>query len=172
MFSFSLYTTIYLFRHGDTYQTKNKLPYKDQAVSATIIPESEEYLKKIGNYLKDKDIQYAVTSEFPRCMQSAKVVGKQLGINFSIDKRLNEYDPIYLPGESEKHFQERVDSFLSEIQRKKFSSVVICTHGAVISFIKHKLINTKAQWNSLDYPAPGILLIISGEKVASYDFRT
>jgi broad specificity phosphatase PhoE len=171
MFNKPLHVSFYIFRHGDTYQTKNRLPYKDKAISAPIIPEASEYLKKLGNYLKEKNIEYAVSSAFPRCVQSVKIVGKQMGMTFFLDVRLNEYDPPNLPGESEEHFKNRLYSFLSQIQEKKFTSVAICTHGSVISFLKHKLTNTISQFDSLDYPAPGILLTIKNGETTVHDFR-
>lgn len=171
MFIVPLHTTFYIFRHGDTYHTKNKLPYEDMAISAPVIPEANKYLKKIGEYLNKKNIEYAVTSAFLRCMQSAETVGEQMRIKFFVNNRLNEYDPVYLPGESEENFKKRVDSFLSELIKKNFNSVAICTHGAVISLIKHRLINKTLDWNKLDFPPPGVLLIISKGKLTIKDFR-
>lgn len=161
----------YIFRHGDTYNTKHKIPYKDKVVSAPIIPEANVYLEKIGQFLLDKNIEFAATSDFLRCQQTAKIVGEKMNRDFLVDKRLNEYDPINLPGETEEHFKNRIKSFLLEISNKNYSSVAICTHGSGISLLKHFLTNSNSLWNCLDYPPPGVLAYIKNAKEKIYDFR-
>jgi len=164
-------TTLYIFRHGDTVNTKNlfdKLTVKKDTHSLPILPESYTALEKIGKYLKDIPTDANFCSPYLRCRQSAKIVGKFSNKKYVIDSRIEE-----LEGHINfSDFRKRIISFLNEIKEKNYSAVSICTHGAIIAAIKHMEVNGGFHFfQVLNYPEPGNLIIIKNRKVTQINFN-
>ena len=129
-------TDFYIFRHGDTVNSKNpfdKLSIKKNTRNLPILPESYPALEKIGKYLKDIPTDADFSSPYLRCRQSVEIVGKFSGKKYVLNPRIEELEGhINFPD-----FNKRITSFLGEIKEKSYSTVSICTHGAVIAAIKH-----------------------------------
>lgn len=161
--------TLYVFRHGHTFSTKNKVPYGDSVITAKILPEEVPVIKEIGEFLKDKEVDYFVTSAFFRCIETAKIVSEKIGRSFVTDERLNEY---FLDTEDFSLFREKVNSFLRDIEQNEFKNITICTHGAVIAAIKHLVTNGQFEVHSLsDFSLPGVVTILKDGAVNEIDFR-
>lgn len=160
-------TTFYIFRHGQTYATWNRIPYGETVYSADIIPQGIESIKKIGKYLKDIESDYNVSSEFKRCRETVEIISKITGEEFKFDKRLNENIE-----EDKNMFIKRVKSFVDETKKKNFQNIVICTHGAVISVIKYLILTGKTTNIKLaDFPPPGVLLVIKERMLKEMNFN-
>lgn len=157
----------YLFRHGQTFFTKFHIPYLWYNFSAGILPEAIPVLERLATYLKNIPSDLNAASEFKRCTQSAEVITKVTGKQFGVDSRLNEYYR-----ETFDSLRERVKDFIAEVSRKNYRTVVICTHSAVMSGLKHLLLEGSfKQTQLLDYPKPGTLICIKGQKINQIDFN-
>lgn len=160
-------TKYYIFRHGQTRNSKFHLPYPKDNRLIKILPDSVPALKKMAKYLKKIKPDLSVSSEYLRCQQTAKIITQISKLKFGKDARLNEYgDETFL------EFTRRIKDFLEEVEKNKYQTVVICTHGAGIATIKNLLIKGKMKRRELPfYPKPGILLCIEGKKIQKIDFN-
>lgn len=167
-------TDFYIFRHGDTKRTGNILlkffgSIKDSS-SLEILPKATPALTKIGEFLKNIPTDENYRSPYLRCDQSAQIVTRYSDKKFKIDDRIREFEG---NGEEFADFYKRVYSFLEDIQRENYSTISICTHGAVIAALKHVIVNGKFDhYQIFDYPSPGELVIIKDKKVKVINFNS
>lgn len=161
----------YIFRHGDTSQSKNplsKIVHHSDTHNLPILPDGVNALKKEGEFLKNIKTGANFCSPYLRCRESAKIVSEKSNKDFKTDSRLGELEG----KESFNHFKNRVESFLDEIKKKNYESVAICTHGAVIAAIKHiKKDNKFYFFQVFDYPRPGVLTEIKNGKITTRNFN-
>jgi broad specificity phosphatase PhoE len=158
----------YIFRHGETYFSKNKLPYyEEQIESAEILPEGIPAIEKLAHKLKNIQTDANFTSPYRRCLQTTEIVEKISGKKFKIDERLHDFksEPI-------KKMAERLNRFLKEIKDKNYKSIAICTHGYPIAVLRSLITKGKFELDKLNYyPKPGILTVIKNGKVKLIDFN-
>lgn len=160
-------TKYYIFRHGETKYSKYSLPYPSDSRTIEVLPEGIPAIRKIGEYLKEIESDYNVVSEFERCQTTIEIVSEISGKNFEKEARLNEFER-----ESFSDFKKRVKNFIDEMERKKYKSVVICTHGAVVAALKNLLLTDSLRIINLPfYPKTGVILCIEGKKTEEIDFR-
>jgi broad specificity phosphatase PhoE len=165
-------TDFFIFRHGDTKDSGNLLAgligHMNDSHSLPILPKGIPALERIGKYLKDIPTDADFCSPYMRCTDSAKIAGTLAKKSYLPDKRIGEFEH----DENFSSLLTRVKSFLSEIDKKNYSAVSICTHGAVIAAIKHLKTNGKFLFfQVLDYPMPGNLIIIKNGKVEDLNFN-
>lgn len=162
---------IYIFRHGDTVVSKNPLSiviHHTDTHSLPILPDGKEALKKEGEFLKKIKTDANFCSPYLRCRESSKIVEKASGKHFKIDNRLSEFEG----RQSFNSFRKRVKEFLDECEKKKYSSISVCTHGAVIAAIKHLEKDNKFYFFQIfDYPRPGVLTVIKNGVITKKDFN-
>lgn len=157
----------YIFRHGETFFTKNDLPYGDQAKTAPILEEGVSAIKRLGKYLKDKETDAHFSSPYPRCKQTVKIIKNIIGKQFSFDDRLHDFD-----AESINDMANRLKSFYEELKGKNYKNIAICTHGFPIAVLKNLIIKEKFTLADLsNYPKPGILVEIENKKIEPIDFN-
>lgn len=166
-------TDLYIFRHGDTKESGSLLVkflgYRGDSHNLPILPKGLPALEKIGKFLKDVPTDANFCSPYLRCMESAKIVGSIAKKIYQPDERIQELDS---SGGKISSFFKRVNNFLDEINKKNYSAVSICTHGAVIAVIKHPEIGKKVFFfQVLDFPNPGNLIIIKDGKVDTINFN-
>lgn len=158
----------YLFRHGETYDTKYRIPYDDKTVvSSNILPESKSVIKRLANYLKNKDTDYSVSSPVKRCKQTVEVIKEETGIAFMFDKRLTEYY-----NEPFEQMVDRLKNFLKESKEKGFKSMAVCSHGEPISALINLL--TKGSFSEADlhqFPPTGVLVKVAEGNTKFIDFN-
>lgn len=160
-------TKYYIFRHGQTRNSKYHLPYSKDNRKIKILKDSIPAIKKMAEYLKNITPDLAASSEYLRCQQTTKIVAKITATKFKKDSRLNEFG-----NETFLQFKKRIKDFLEEVEKNKYQTVVICTHGAVIAALKNLLIKGRIKKGDLlFYPKPGLLLYIEGKKVKKFDFN-
>ena len=160
-------TKYYIFRHGQTFNSKFHLPYPKNNKSVEILPEGIPTLERLARYLKNIKSNHNFSSEYLRCQQTTKIIDEIAGLKFKKEARLNEFNQ-----ETFSEFTSRIKDFLEEVEKRKYQTVVICTHGAGISTIKNLLIKGRMKRRYLPfYPKPGILLCIEGKKIQKIDFR-
>jgi broad specificity phosphatase PhoE len=166
-------TDYYIFRHGDTIETGNILVrffgHSGDSHPLPILPKGIPALEKIGQYLKNIPTDANFCSPYLRCMDSAKIVGKISGKDYKADERIRELEK---NGEKFSHFTGRIKNFIGEIEKKNYSAVSICTHGAGISAIKHLVTSGKFSFFQIwDFPPPGNLTIIKNGSVEKINFN-
>ena len=160
-------TKFYLFRHGETFATKENKDYFLKIFSAPILEEGKPAIRKLATYLKDKPSDANYSSPLKRCKQTVEIVNRITGKDFIFDKRLREFFM-----ETHWGLEKRVKSLLNEIEVHRYQSITICTHGAVLMMLKKLLIKRSKQKISFnDYPKPGVLWIIEDNKLEELNFN-
>lgn len=159
--------TFYIFRHGETFASKNGTGYGDQVFTAPILEEGIPIIEAMGEYLKKIKTDYNVSSEIERCRQTVTIISRITGKEFIFDERLNE--PFM---ESFQNISDRLTSLLDDIKKNKYHSILICTHGAIIGtllgfFTKQQF----AEENLYNYPPPGVLTIVKGTFIKQLNFN-
>lgn len=161
----------YIFRHGETFFTKNNLHYGDSYESADIIPEGIPVLKKLGTYLKDRTIDACFTSPFKRAIQTTDIISKITGQKFIPDDRLRE-EGLSRAEETLEDMEARFKDFHAEMERSKYKALAICSHGWPIAALL--AIITKGNVTKKDlgeFPKCGQLLIVEDKTVKTLDFN-
>lgn len=160
--------TIYIFRHGETKETKLNIAYGENVYNSNILEEGKQAIKKIGEYLKNIKTDANYASEFKRVKQTVDIVEKISGKKFAFDKRLNEFLD-KSEGETFSNLKDRTQKFLADIGTK--DHIAICTHGAVIAAIKNLILGKFDKREQIyDFPRPGILWIIRKNSLKEKDF--
>jgi probable phosphoglycerate mutase len=91
---------IYIIRHGDN-------PYDEKGISGGndqpgLTDEGKEQAEDIAEDLKDKGVEYVITSDAVRAKQTAKIIAEATGAEMIVDKRLETQDIGNLAGEPEE----------------------------------------------------------------------
>lgn len=160
-------TKYYIFRHGETFYSKNRQSYPEDNFLVEILPEEIPVLEKLAIYLKNISSDYNVSSEYFRCQQSIKIVSEISRLHFENDSRLNEFNH-----ETFEELVKRLENFVKDIEEKNYSTVIICSHGAVIAGLKNILTGSEFESRELiNYPKTGILTCIEDKKIEEVDFN-
>lgn len=158
----------YIFRHGETFSTRDKVPYGDKQFEAQLLPEYHEPIKRIGKYLRYTHSDYNFTSELLRCIQTSQIVSQETGKEFIKEPLLNEYTE-----NTFEDFKKRMVALVEKLESRSGASYLICTHGAVISALKHLIIyNDYSLDNLMDFPRPGTLMLINNAGSEILDFNS
>lgn len=160
--------TYYIFRHGLTFAVKTGTAYGDSILTAPIIDEGKKAIEKMGQFLKDKQTDFNVSSPIKRCKQTSGIISEITGKEFIFDERLTEF---YM--EQQTSLECRLKSLLAQIDERGYQKIAVCTHGAVISILIGILTaeKTSGQYDIYHYPDPGVLVVISGGNVEEINFN-
>jgi broad specificity phosphatase PhoE len=159
--------TYYIFRHGLTQPVKEGRWYWGSLYSAVILDEAKPSIIRIGNFLKNIDSDYNVTSPFKRCIQTSEIVTEITGKKFVPDRRLSEYT-LELPW----NFKKRVMSFINEMENSEHKTIIICTHAVVLEMLIQYFTNGRLSLrHRFKLPLTGVLTIIKDKKISSKDFN-
>lgn len=161
----------YIFRHGETFYTKNNFPYGENFETAEILPESVPVIEKIGEYLKDKIANNNYTSPFKRALQTVEIIEKITGKKFVVDERLKE-EGLSRAHETIIQLEERLKDFIIDMEKRKIENVAICSHGWPIAALIAIL--TKGNVTKMDlscFPKCGVLTIIEDKRAKTLDFN-
>lgn len=163
-------SNFYIFRHGETFVSKNKLDsYGDAELTTGILPEAVPIIKKLGLYLKNIETDINVTSPLKRCIETTKIITQVTGKTFKIDERITEYKN---DGGDIDSMEVRIRNFINDFDGH-FKNILICSHGYPIAALTQLI-----RFNSIDpklldkYPDPGVLVIIENNKIKYLDFGT
>lgn len=159
--------TYYIFRHGETFATKQKGWYWYKLYSATILEEGKPSILRLAEYLKKIPTDFNVSSPFLRCRQTVDIVSTITGKEFKFDKRIGEHT-----FEFPWVFKKRILSFVNEIENSDKQNILICTHGVVIQMlIKYLAKDNPTLIESMVAPFPGVLIIIKDGKLIDMNFN-
>lgn len=157
----------YIFRHAQTYFTKNHVMYEDKIETAKILKEGIPAITRLAKYLKNKKTDANFSSPYLRCKQTVEIVGKISGKEFVFDKRLGEFN-----AETIEEMADRLSKFYEEIKGKNYKNIAICTHGYPIAVLRSFITRDKFEEEELNsYPSPGFLMIIRNKKVEYINFN-
>lgn len=131
------------------------------------MPEGVEPVKRLADYVKYIKTDFHYTSQILRCLQTSQIVSDITGKKFEQNEFLNEYLE-----DSFEQFKDRIENLVVKFEEQTSVSYLICTHGAVISALKHILIF--GQYNEgdlMDFPVPGTLMIINntGSEIINFN---
>ncbi|WP_297890125.1 histidine phosphatase family protein [Sulfurihydrogenibium sp.] len=150
---------IYLCRHGESEYNAKKIVQGH--IDTELTEKGKNQAKALGEFLKDKGIKKIISSDLKRAYQTAKIVGKILGLEVHKDERIREmhfgtweglsYDWIYqnakehfynwlsnpvkhpLPKQEDPfHFEKRLKIFLEDIKKYPDDSILVVGHGGSI----------------------------------------
>jgi alpha-ribazole phosphatase len=153
---------IYLVRHGETQENKNKLYYGNLDVSLN--EKGKTQALKASEALREINFDRVYTSERSRTKETASLILNGRSNPFMIDKRINEMDfgefegkdfkeiqrlypkeyeawknnwkEFSLPGgESYTEVYKRVDNFMEELLKENYKNVLVVSHGGIIRTI-------------------------------------
>ena len=124
--------------------------------SAEILEEGIPAIENLATFLRKYSFYKCFTSEILRCVQTSQVVEKITGFKFEKYSRLNEF-----VDETFDEFKERISNAIERFESVNGKTYLICTHGAVISALKHLLVTGKYEEKDfMDFPSPGNLIIV------------
>lgn len=158
---------LYIFRHGQTFFSKNHLPYGENERTAEILPEGIAPIEKLAHYFSGILTEANFSSELLRCRQTVGIIERIAAKKFVFDPRINEVSETNL-----EFFVERVKNFWQTLQDQHLGSVAVCTHGGVMAVLKHlQTTGTFSPTDIYDYPPSGVLAIIRGKVYEEIDFN-
>ncbi|MFL0245969.1 alpha-ribazole phosphatase [Candidatus Clostridium stratigraminis] len=153
---------IYLLRHGETEENKNRFYYGKLDVSLN--EKGRTQALKAREFLEEVNFDKVYTSERLRTKETASIAFREGLNNFIADKRINEMDFGEFEGKDYKEIQElypkeyenwssdwkkfsppggesylevynRVKEFMEELLRVQCENVLVVTHGGIIRTI-------------------------------------
>lgn len=135
-------------------------------MTADLLPQGVIEAEKAARYLKTVPDSYNVSSDLPRCKQTAEIITRITGKSFHYDKRLTEYYH-----EAFTDFKKRVIAFLEGLSLIPENNIIICTHAAVIVAIKYLIIEHKVIFKNLsDEPLEGEIVVIKNKEFERISF--
>lgn len=159
--------TFYLFRHGETYFSKNEIPYGTNERTAEILPEALKPTQKLADYLRTKSIEYAARSEYLRCEQTATIIEAEIGLHFEPNNQLNE-----LHETDFNQFIDRMKNLSDMLLGLQAQHIAICTHGANVAALKKLLCQQPFHAKDLAfYPKTGVIVRIEEGTITEVDFN-
>jgi len=151
--------TLFLFRHGETYYSKHKIPYGKEAESAGIIPEGVSKIKEIAGELNKEGVKIIYSSPLKRCVQTVEIIQKETPVIKVIFHQGLEEEKVTRGLENLKELTQRIEIFLNEIKDSGLKKVGVCSHGwplaVIIALLKKGTIN---KFDLLNYPKCGELI--------------
>ncbi|GGB65320.1 histidine phosphatase family protein [Fictibacillus barbaricus] len=127
-----------------------------QESDAPLTIEGEQQARELVEFLKDKQFDRVISSPFKRAIDTIKPFAEKNGLHIKIDERLAERilsaesDPnwrknlertykeehLKFPGgESTYEAKQRIMSFIKDLQSNSYESVLIVTHGNLLSLL-------------------------------------
>ncbi|OGM20638.1 hypothetical protein A2955_02965 [Candidatus Woesebacteria bacterium RIFCSPLOWO2_01_FULL_37_19] len=163
--------TYYIFRHGETHESKYKINYGENIETAEILPEATPVTKRLAYYLKNERVGAYFSSPYLRCKQTMEIIKKITGKGVVYDKRIGE-EKVNRNLETFEDMFARVKEFHNSLIQKNIKSASICTHGGPIAILSSLILSGKVNQDDLsNYPKTGVLLVIEEGKLKSLDFN-
>jgi len=159
--------TFYLFRHGQTYYSKNEIPYGTNEHTADILDEARPPIEQIGQFLSTVPIDTAFRSELRRCEQTAHIIESTVQFRFTPTPLCNEFME-----DSFEAFYKRMQTLTEMLEKASGDGIAVCTHGAVIAALKKMLLGQEFGAHDLMYyPKTGVVVKVSEGKLLELDFN-
>ncbi|PIQ77035.1 isoleucine--tRNA ligase [Candidatus Peregrinibacteria bacterium CG11_big_fil_rev_8_21_14_0_20_46_8] len=153
--------TFYAIRHGEAEQNKRAIVNSDPAKEYHLTEAGKKQAQKAAEKLKKSGVDLLITSNFPRAIETAEIISKELGIEYVIESRLREhavgpamegmdhqnyirsyadvqerYYKKFEGGESFEEVEKRAIEIINYLNRKHDGKkIAVVTHGDVIRAI-------------------------------------
>ena len=159
----------YIFRHGETFETKHNLLYGNRVKTAEILPEGIPTIERLAKHIQNIESDFNISSPFIRCKQTVGIVEKITQKTFKFEEKLGEYLELE---ETFDQMARRVKQFIDELSSEGYKNVIICTHGGIIAALTHHITEGSFEEHQLyDFPKPGVLISIEDGKMTKRDFN-
>jgi len=159
---------LYWVRHGEAENNKNNIWNENPSKQVNLTGEGKKHAEVLAEKLKDANIDAIFTSEFPRTKQTADIINKFHKVKSIESGLINERKAGYdgedffkmLPllkkeilgegGETIEKLKKRVEKFIEDLKTKKYKSLLIVTHMAIIQTVKGLINNlSNEEWRKL-----------------------
>lgn len=163
--------TFYILRHAETQMTKTHIEYPigQKNWEFPILEEGRPAIKKLANFLKNKNIQSFYTSEFKRTQVTSKIVSEIINVKPQPVNLFNEYEKYT---EDFDEVDTRTDQATEFLMHDQAERIAVCTHGSIIAALRYKILDKKfTEANIKDYTLPGELIIIKDKKEEVISFN-
>ncbi len=148
---------LYFVRHGQSSYNVKKRFNSDPKKKVLLTKLGVKQINKVKSNLKNKKIEVIFVSEFPRTIQTAKIINESHAVPIKIDKRINERrtgfegktfheyikfidkNKFHIKPKGGESFQEekkRVFSFLKDLIKMPCKEVLIVSHEEIMKVIK------------------------------------
>jgi probable phosphoglycerate mutase len=146
---------VYVARHGQTNYNEAGLLNSDPTVDVYLTDKGIEQAKNLAIKLKDLDLACIFTSELKRTQETASYINEFHNVEIVVDARLNDikfgfegknyseyhsalnnsdhkWSARFNDGESIEDLRKRVQSFMDELNKKDYPTVLVVTSGGVM----------------------------------------
>lgn len=159
----------YIFRHGETQESKNHTSYSTRIETSAILPEGIPTIKRLARYLKKISPDGNYSSPYLRCRQTVEIIEQITKTDFISDKRISEFRR---DKEDLDSMIYRITNFYEDIKRKNLNNIAICTHGYPVASLVLLITKGNVDKNDINnYPNPGVLIEIKEKKTNYLDFN-
>ncbi len=112
----SKYPEIYVFRHGETYDNRQRIfsGWRDSKLTL----KGKDQAKMLVPKLKDKQIDVCIISHLSRSSQTAKIALKGKKVSYEVDDRIIERDYGKLTGKSKEKLME--ENFVDAVKYRRY----------------------------------------------------
>lgn len=149
---------LYCLRHGQSEKNILRVMNEDPKKQYSLTDLGKEQAQEASEKLKDKKIDLIISSEFPRAIETAKIINANHNTKIEISKELNEInsgfegknpkewldhissDPLNgkKPGfESIKECIDRICRLIESLKNRSEKEIVIVSHGTPTEAIRH-----------------------------------
>jgi len=157
---------IYIVRHGQASHNVKKVLDENPKHKTNLTPKGIRQVQNRAEQLKHIPLDIIFTSQFPRALQTARIINNYHYVNLKSDRRLNERKTgmdqqpirkwkkiskknnfqIKLPrGESFQEEKKRLRLFLSSLKKMPYRHVLVVTHSEPLQIILGLLKNFSDQ---------------------------
>jgi len=127
-----------------------------QAPDAPLTSEGKAQAQRLADFLKDKEIEFIITSPYVRAINSIEPLAERLTIEIQVDSRLSErilsleplenwldclqhtftdFELAYDGGETSRQAMDRAVAVVDELLSRHQESVVVVTHGNLMTLL-------------------------------------
>ena len=158
---------IYVMRHGRTFW--NEQGITQGRTNNELSDFGKEFTKKVAENFKDKKIDVIFTSPLKRTMQTSEIINQYHNVKIVKDERIIEIDEGIFTGtrfidltdeekvlkkaysqscniESPLNVFSRVKDFVNWLKVQPYNSVLVVSHGIIVSYLEHILSNKNAEF--------------------------
>ena len=139
--------TFYIVRHGQT--NWNILGKTQGHGNSDLTQKGEEQAFELAKAIKEYPIDYIYSSDLGRAVQTAEIVGDQIGVKVNQTKSLREmgfgdWEGLLIPnGETLHIIKDRVDAFIKELNEKYDNKhILLVSHSVTVRVMLLSFLNS------------------------------
>lgn len=154
--------TYYIFRHGQTYFSKNHVAYEAQQTTAELLPEGVKQTHKMAKKLIENNVTVFYCSPLRRCVQTLELLKKDIpNLKVTFFNELTEGN-VFKSNETIADLSNRAKFVLNQANPAGLSKIGICTHGVMVGVLTALLKKGRVtEDDTFNYPPCGDLVVIA-----------